>query len=330
MNSWDAPKLSDLKITPAPKRRTRSAFELLGEPQDSDELLDLATQEVAAIAPPPPFTERVVLDGQVVDVITGTPPPVRRHAAPRPPNIANPRPSFSGLSFDEDSVPLTDEETDDMFDSWTMEPAANRGGFPQVQGRGKAIGVGVFALAVAVALFAWVASDIVGQGTDANTEVAAAEVAEAAAVAPVVVETATEIRAEAPEITEEPQAEEVVAKSAPQAALKKTNKAKPVRRAPIAAASTYTSTASSDHATPSGGQGWEEPQLAERNTMYTPNGDAEAPVEEEPEPVQAPEASPEVPAAPETSGRDPWAKKVDPGPAPAPETADPADPWSGQ
>ncbi len=324
MDSWEAPKLSDLKATPPPAKP--ATFDLLGEPQDSDEHLDLATQEATALGDPidpAVLTERRVIGGQVVEVITSSPPPVRREVAPVSTTYEVPT-TFAGLSLDEDALPETDDETDDgFFDAWTMEPATNRGIIPQIRSRGVAIGLGVAAIAVAGVLFVWLAADIATVAAEEPAEVAAAQITEAAAnVAPALVEEAPEVVIDA-SVAEEPEDEPAPLVAAEhQAALKKSTKSKSVRRAavPVPAETTL-------------GQGWEEPQAKspDRSTMYTPNAPQE-PIEEpeaKPEPAPEPEAAPEPEVAPATTGTNPWGKppKAEAKPEPKPTATNP---WGAQ
>jgi hypothetical protein len=231
--------------------------------------------------------------------------------------------SFSGLVLDEDDLPLTDDETDDeFFDSWTLEPAENRGGFPQIQSRGAAIAVGGIGLLV-VAMVAQVAVDTV-KVPDEAAPLAEIELAEAAV--PVAVEPASvpapaaapvEELASAPVAepasapVEELAPEPIVVASEPVAAPTKT-RARRVERAIVVAEPVAV------------GQGWEEPQApndADRSTMYTPATAAEVTAAEAP--IVEEEPGPERESAPATSGTNPWGKTVVAKPTPPTAT----NPW---
>ena len=321
MNAWEPPKLSDLKATPAPVRRARSTFDVLGDPHVSEE--ELARQELAAIGHTANLidTERMLVGGRMLDVITSSPPPVRREASP--PTVDVPAtPSYASAAAP--PVEHEDEGFDDLFDAWTVEPPARRDEAPHGKRRGVLVAGGLVVGAVALALWAWSAST---SATVAAVDAGPAMAPQAAAVIPAGdVASADEVRPSVPDVAEPLPPVPAIADPAPVDATA-------LAEEPAAEGAISVEPSSPPIAAPSAPARAPTPAAAapapgvDRTTMYTPQA-------EEPEPVEVPEAAPvEAPTPalaprPETTGTNPWGE---PAAQPAPEVVPTGtNPWGVQ
>ena len=313
MNAWEPPKLSDLKATPAPVRRARNTFDLLGDPLESEE--QAARSDISAkgsMVPAPAQTERVLLGGRVVEVITGSPPPIRREASPvraevQPPTL------FAGMSLDNE-VEDEDEFEDALFEAWTVEPVTRRDERMKGDGRRSLAVFGLVAVAVA-GLAIWGMSGSTGQEDPARPPVAAASVTQAAV--PVVDVAAAEDLKPMAAVQPTPPAQEpapeapVASKRDSKAALTQQSSVRPLRPAVAPAPLPE-----------------EKVETIDRSTLYTPSASAPPPVEV-PQAVPEKTPEPELAPAPETSGTNPWGA---PPPVEAAPVAAPTgtDPWGAQ
>ena len=309
MNAWEPPELTDLKATPAPVKRARNTFDLLGEDGESKVRSAFSTAGVAW-QKGPVQTEQRMLDGQLVDVITGSPPPVRRQVSPG----AGEAVQQSELGDLPLADTLAEDDIDDpLFEAWTVEPAVQRDAPSSDPRRLAFLLVGIAAVAL-VGIGVGLTSSTGDEG--AAAERASASVALERPVAPPPVEVE---RPSTPVPSATPALEGVDAPG-PAAAPLREVAASEASVAPVA---------SRDEPRPPvevAPKPAEVSPQVDRSTMYTPSAEPVVAEEEVEVAPAAPVVEPERAQVPETSGTQPWGASPPPPSAPTSGT----NPWGIQ
>jgi hypothetical protein len=304
MNAWEAPELTDLKATPAPVRRARNTFDLLGEE-------DAARAPFASEAV---LTEQRVLDGQLVDVITGSPPPIRRQASPTPDETTF-QSALGDVSLADPAMDDDGDIYDPLFDAWTVEPAVQRDEASPDPRRLALLLVGIAAVAL-VAIGVALTSGSPSDGP--SVDMASAPVERAVAPPPVDLEPLPD---PAPPATPAPPEtpDPVTVAKAPAVVS-------PPHVVPEGEAAAPSEEPSDDAPGVEASQtSVKAPPQVDRSTMYTPSEEPAVAVEIA-ELSPPPMVEPERPQPPPTTGTQPWGASA---PSPPVQTSG-TNPWGVQ